>query len=62
MEVWIARDKSKALFLYLEEPILDELFEDSYDCLNKCLGQLNENEFPEVTFENSPQKVKIELC
>lgn len=41
MKLWIARDKDKTLFLYLEKPTLDELFEDSWDCPNKCFGQLN---------------------
>jgi len=61
MKLWIARDKNKALFLYLKKPILDEIFEDSWDYPNGCFGQLNENEFPEVTFENSPKEVEIKL-
>ena len=50
MKLWIARDKSGSLFLYYEKPILDDLFEDSYDCPTKCFAQLDSKVFPEVTF------------
>lgn len=61
MKLWIARDKDNLLFLYLKKPILDEVFEDSWDSPKGCFAELNENEFPEVTFENSPQEVELKL-
>ena len=65
MKLWIARDKS-ALSIYKKKP------EKKYDVLTKswhwhidyASGDymcLLDSYFPEVTFENSPQKVKIEL-
>lgn len=59
MEYWIARDKNGNLFIYK-------------DCPNRCklsghfrtIGEyfhISCHLFPEVTFENSPQKVKLEL-
>lgn len=59
MELWIARDLSEELILYKKQP--------SYNNKLKMwiggslpIGKLRCC-FPEVTFENSPQKVKIEL-
>lgn len=59
MEFWIARDLSEELILYKEKP--------SYNNKIKMwvggglpIGKLR-GCFPEVTFENSPRKVKIEL-
>ena len=64
MKLWVARDKDNLLFLYWKKPILDEVFEDSWDCPNGkgCFAELDKNEFPEVTFENSPQEVELTLC
>lgn len=62
MELWIARDKDNGLFLYNDKPekgefcfipIVNNLFIGSID--------IDNNLFPEVTFENSPQKVEINL-
>lgn len=61
-ELWIARDMEGALYLYKEEPIRYRthfLSKDSnvrYDYI-----ALDDSLFPEVTWENSPRKVKIEL-
>lgn len=57
MEFWIARNKFGSLHMYSEEPILllEAYFLGSNDCI------LEKTLFPEVTFENSPRKVKIEL-
>lgn len=63
MELWIARDKQNCLGLYYEKPRWEKhsisQIEDWYD--GYFLGYLDSNEFPEVTFENSPRKVKLEL-
>lgn len=59
MVLWIARDLSEELILYKEQP--------SYNNKIKMwvggglpVGKLRCC-FPEVTFENSPKRVKIEL-
>ena len=65
MELWIARYKDGFLGLFKEKPnwrkniVLGIGIEDWYD--GTFLSYLDSNEFPEVTFENSPQKVKLEL-
>lgn len=61
MKLWLARDKDNLLFLYWKKPILDDVFEDSWHSPNGCFGELNEKEFPEVTFENSPQEVELAI-
>lgn len=60
MELWIARDLSEELILYKEQP--------SYNNKLKMwvggglpIGKLKGNSFTEITFENSPKRVKIEL-
>lgn len=59
MELWLARDADGALFLYDTKPIKSrgrftgELFNHSY--------RIATSEFPEVTYENSPQKVELKL-
>lgn len=60
MKLWIARDKDGELYLYPSKPIKgDYRFVCGYvyeDYIN-----LNGDEFPEVTFENSPQDVELKL-
>ena len=57
MKLWIARDKSNQLTLHYIKPVF----------ANKCwwsggtLTSLDSNMLPEVTFENSPQRVELEL-
>lgn len=60
MKLWIARDKNDALALYTEEPTLyyDEYYEGPYKSQRI---DLDENLFPEINFENSPQEIKLGL-
>ena len=60
MTLWVARDKNNALALYTEEPILyyNEYFEVPYKAQ---MIDLDEDLFPEITFENSPQQVEVNL-
>ena len=60
MDFWIARDKDGYLYIYDKKPIkLKDYFEsDDYSRFNALL---HSSSFPEVTFENSPQKVRLEL-
>ena len=61
MELWIARD-SYGLWLYNKKPY--QKFILNNDKCFKYEGRkflIDDALFPEVTFENSPQKVRIEL-
>lgn len=51
--MWIARDKNRQLYAYPEEPVRDELAFNGWDCMG-----LKKDEFPEVTWENSPVEIK----
>lgn len=60
MKLWIARDIDGGLYLYLNKPIKGSyrftcgyVFDDYI--------QLDSDEFPEITFENSPQVVELKL-
>ena len=67
MKLWIARDKNDELCLYrnkpelvkIEEYITVEFWQDSSKDGYYCY--LDSSEFPEVTFENSPQEVELKL-
>ena len=66
MKLYIARDKDGDLGLYRLQPVLD--LDGKSWSLNSESGvmykefiELDKNSFPEVTFENSPQQVKINL-
>lgn len=60
MKLWISRNKCGFVYLFTSEPKYNTINGEweSYDSEQMELGILC---FPEVTFENSPQKVKIEL-
>lgn len=63
MKLWIARDKfDQKIGLYAEEPNWRKhtvyQVEDWFDGIFLCYL---EDEFPELTFENSPQQVEIKL-
>ena len=58
MKLWIARDFDENLTLHFDRPTWIEKHEYWYS--NRIID-LDENLFPEVTFENSPQKVELKL-
>lgn len=66
MILWVARDDKGYIGLYKQKPIwirvawcTDPTY---FDWVNaNFLGYLEKNSFPEVTFENSPQKVELKL-
>lgn len=63
MKFWIARNQDGSLRLYEEKPSLvydDELRSWYYEN-GSFLEFYDENIFPEVTFENSPQEVELKL-
>lgn len=56
MEFWIARDSNDDLFCYYDKPKkLDYSFGGAQSAI------LARTLFPEVTFENSPQRVELKL-
>lgn len=69
MKLWIARRKSNKLYMFFEEPHLTEDGKQWYvlkvipnNGLYADSGiKIDEKEFPEVTFENSPQVVELKL-
>lgn len=73
MKMWIARSQDNELSVFKEKPFLLEMpepirsiwvYEDS---CGKCaswrnLGErIDSDQFPEVTFENSPMEVELKL-
>lgn len=60
MKLWVARNKNRVLTLCTDEPILyyNEYFIGPY---KSQTIELDENLYPEVTFENSPQMVEVKL-
>lgn len=52
LKLWIARNKDGLLYLWKET-------EKGH---LGVVGDLNPSDFPEVTWENSPQKVELKLC
>ena len=62
MELWIARDLDGTLILSNKEPYLpNKCCDFFYFSDDASIYYLDRSMFPEVTFKNSPQKVKIEL-
>jgi hypothetical protein len=56
MKLWIARSKEGELTLHHKKP----MYRDGYGWTSVC-AIFNSKEFPEVTFENSPQEVELKL-
>lgn len=57
MKIWISRDKGdNYLYLYKEKP-----YKEGNYFHGKCICYVDEELFPEVTFENSPQQIEINL-
>ena len=58
MKMWIARDVTKALWLYESEPICGDDGRFFPKHFENC-KQLLDDAFPKVTFENSPMEVEL---
>lgn len=56
MKMWIARDFNNHIFLHYERP---RLRGEVWDSDNWFI--LEDTDFPEVTFENSPMEVELKL-
>ena len=55
---WIARDKDSTAYIYSDKPKRDddnESFEEEYSIIGDCKYDL----FPEVTWKNSPKRIKV---
>ena len=59
MKLWIARDRS-GLWLYTTKPLLNPE-KNEFESEDGNILYIDDDLFPEITFKNSPQKVKIEL-
>lgn len=59
MKLWIARNEDGILFLYESKPYLD--MDNEWDSDDNDYLVIYESQFPEVTFENSPQEVELKL-
>ena len=65
MELWIARDKgTNELWCYTDKPVLNTdsgMYSADFSLERTTSCEIPSELFPEVTFENSPQKVRLEL-
>lgn len=64
MKLWIARDIDETLYLSFEKPT--KKYGGIWNVLHipyshGAIYDIESDEFPEVTFENSPQRVEINL-
>lgn len=55
IDAWVARDKNGNLGLHIVKPTKEDNSFVEFALLNM------KNEYPEVTFENSPKKVKVTI-
>ena len=64
MKLWIARDFDGDLNLYVKKPLLhyiDQIYYTIVSDMGDDYLNIDKDLFPEVTFENSPQQVEINL-
>ena len=59
MKIWIARDRCGILRIYDNKPKVDKRKQEIISIGGYY--DINNNLFPEVTFDNSPQEVEIKL-
>ena len=59
MKFWIARDRS-GLWLYTAKPLLDP-DTNEFESEDGNILYFDDELFPEVTFEDSPQQVELKL-
>lgn len=58
MKLWIARERWGGLGLFVSKPIM---IRNCWCTEEDDEFELNSKDFPEVTFENSPQEVELKL-
>lgn len=57
MKLWVARDY-RGLYIFENQP---QLIDDKFHSFTGFILLVQNDKFPEVTFENSPQMVEIKL-
>lgn len=57
MKIWIARDY-KGLYIFENQP---HLVNDRFHSYTGFILSVQDDKFPEVTFENSPQEVELKI-
>lgn len=60
MDFWVARNTDDTLVLFQSKPILNDDL-DWEEVLNEDYMFIPDNLYTEVTWENSPQRIKLEL-
>ena len=60
MKLWIVRNLSEELILYKEQPYYKNEIK-LWVGEGLPIGKLKGDSFPEVTFENSPQEIELNL-
>ena len=64
MKLWIARDEDGSLNLFMHSVPHKEIYERvvMWENDEECgIISMDRTDFPEVTFENSPQEVELKL-
>jgi hypothetical protein len=61
MKMWIATDQSGAIFVHRHKPEQRTYGRQGIVWESTDYWQLYHRDFPEVTFENSPQEVELKL-
>lgn len=58
VKLWVARDLNGLIYLHLKEPTLEE---HTSEYMSQFFIELPTKSFPEVTYDNSPQMVELNL-
>jgi hypothetical protein len=53
---WIARDKDSSVYIYSNKP---DRYDDNETFESEIIGDCGDGLFPEVTWENSPKRIKV---
>ena len=62
MKMYIARDWDGVLKLFFYKPkLINNKNEDKGFWIGNYVGYLHNDDFPEVTYENSPLEIKLEI-
>ena len=61
MKLWIAREEWGGLYVFGVRPFYDEDYDKWVSPISGLSFQVDDESFPEVTFENSPQVVELKL-
>lgn len=59
IEMWMARDRSGILRIYDNEPKVDKRKQEIISI--GAYYEIDSNSFPQITFDNSPKKIYVEV-